>query len=267
MLPALPVGRRAPAGTVPARPGPGGRRQVELVLQKSPARSPARHSAVPCPQSCPQPGTGQERGQRDRSAPRPGQPRAEMSHCCPGAAEHRGPPPREGTDIRHPGCPTAAGSSCRLLPGTGKWGWGSVGSPNPRLQRGLRERQRWHLAKCRGEARTPQLRSRLFGQGGSSSSGHDGHAEQGRGACLAFSWVGGWTATGCRGCREGSPSSSPCLAIPGGEGRQQPNCRVYFPPVSSILTCHSKPLKHMLTENVYKQEKRCSFASNCEAIL
>lgn len=66
------------------------------------------------------------------------------------------------------------------------------------------------------------------------------------------------------GCRP-----APCVPSPAGSaGGKQPNHSAVFifPPVSSILTCHSKSLKHVLTENVYKQEKCCSFASNCKVI-
>lgn len=70
-----------------------------------------------------------------------------------------------------------------------------------------------------------------------------------------------------RVCGEGAPAPAPALPFPAvREGSSQTTVFI-FPQVSSILTYHSKSLKHMLTENVYKQEKCCSFASNCQAML
>ena len=87
----------------------------------------------------------------------------------------------------------------------------------------------------------------------------------------ALAWPSPWREAGeplaAVAVGRGSPAPAPAQPFPVVREGSSQTAVFIFPPVSSILTCHSKSLKHMLTENVYKQEKCCSFASNCEAIL
>lgn len=268
-------------GALGTRRDPGGRQQVELAFQESPACIPAcgsaRNSAVPCPHPYPETCAGnwrQERGQKDRSSP----------------IRDVSPLPGYFRALKPQGCTPAAR---QLLPSAGRWGCGRgdtqtrvcskgcvsgstaasrvpalcpVGSGSsqtlPRAagghRRDLLEQTEWqNVLPCPGQCpETPQLRRRRFGQSGLSILGHDGHTEQGHRGLARH-----------RTCGEGAPAPAPAPPFPAvREGSSQTTVFI-FPQVSSILTCHSKSFKHMLTENVYKQEKCCSFASNCQAML
>lgn len=275
-----PWGAGHPPG--PGRAAAGGAR----VPGKScciPACGSARNSAVPCSHPYPETCAGsrrQERGQRDRSSPPAlGSPIRDVS-----------PLPEYFRALKPQGRTPAAP---QLLPSAGGWG-AREGTPQTRVcskgcvsgstgawrvpalcpvgsgssqtlpraagghRRDLLEQTEWqNVLPCPGQcSETLQLRRRRFGQGGLSILGHDGHTEQGHRGLARH-----------RACGEGAPAPAPALPFPVvREGSSQTTVFI-FPQVSSILTYHSKSLKHMLTENVYKQEKCCSFASNCQAML